>query len=84
MIINVLQQGFASSSIPEARKMSTVKNITASMPLNCCISDRVRPTPNGFKMGRLSNTSSEWGLTVFVSTFLVLNIMVILELYDGS
>lgn len=44
---------------PEARNISTVKKITESMPLNCCISSNVSPMPNGFKTGPLSRTSNE-------------------------
>lgn len=71
----------SSFSIPEARKMSTVKNITASIPLNCCISDRVRPTPNGFKIDRLSKTSSEWGFTVFWLDFLEIVLYYIYKMF---
>lgn len=49
-----------SLDLPDDLKISTVKNITASIPLTCCIVKRVKPISIGIKIGRVNNTFHEF------------------------
>lgn len=49
--------------LPEARNISTVKNMIASMPLTCWIISRTRPMDNGSRTGREKSTLRDIGST---------------------
>lgn len=56
--------------LPDDLKISTVKNMTASIPLTCWISKSVNPISIGIKIGRVNNTFQEvsFASDVFVAS----------------
>lgn len=47
--------------VPDSRKISTVKNMIASIPLICCNTSNIRPMVNGISSGRVNITSRNLG-----------------------